>query len=208
MSPESKFALAAVILAAGSSSRMGRQKMLLPFGNSTVLGHQIALWSQLPTEQIAVVCAAGASEVFSELDRLQFPTENRVLNAAPERGMFSSITCAAEWNGWKPSLTHWAIALGDQPHLKPETLNTFIEFARQRPEKICQPSRHGRARHPVLLPQAAFKSLTDSSARNLKEFLETNSSLVELVEIDDPGLDLDLDHPSDYQASLKLIQQR
>src|SRR5437016_1251765 len=120
MGAPKEFCLGSVILAAGRSARMGRPKLLLPWGKTSVLGHLFEQWQRLGTYQIAIVCAAGDSIIQAELDRLKFPAENRIINEAPQRGMFSSIQCAARWRGWKSELTHWAIALGDQPHVRPE----------------------------------------------------------------------------------------
>jgi len=199
-----KFPLGVVLLSAGRSSRMGRPKMLLPWGETTVLGHLIALWSRLPAEQIAVVCAPADAAITAELDRLQFPAANRIVNPDPGRGMFSSVQCAACWPGWSAALTHWAIILGDQPHLRPATLVTLADFATRHPGKICQPVRRGHPRHPVILPADAFAALKDSNGETLKQFLQRKSANVQLVELDDPGLDLDLDHPTDYEKALRL----
>src|SRR5437764_10462403 len=98
---ERGFCLGAVILAAGRSSRMGRPKLLLPWGATSALGHLIEQWRKLGAHQIAVVCAAGDTGMQAELDRLKFPIECRIFNEAPERGMFSSIQCAARWSGWQ-----------------------------------------------------------------------------------------------------------
>ncbi len=54
-----KFALGVVILGAGASSRMGQCKLLLPWGNTSVIGHLIRQWQSLTAHQIAVVLAAG-----------------------------------------------------------------------------------------------------------------------------------------------------
>ncbi|MDB6023320.1 MAG: uncharacterized protein JWQ04_3177, partial [Pedosphaera sp.] len=205
MTSKPKFELGVIILAAGQSSRMGRPKMLLSWGENTVLGHLIELWSQLPTEQVVVVCAKADSGIRSELDRLHFTPENRVVNLDPARGMFSSVQCAARWKGWHPTLTHWAVALGDQPHLQPATLQSLVGFAKQHPEKICQPSRSGHPRHPVLFPRSPFKTLARSRSKTLKDFLEKDSAITRVIELNDAGLDHDLDHPSDYEAALKLF---
>jgi molybdenum cofactor cytidylyltransferase len=182
-----------MILAAGKSSRMGRPKMLLPWGETTVLGHLIKLWSDVPAGQIVVVYASADAAIEVELDRLKVPVENRIVNPEPDRGMFSSIQCAARWDGWSATLTHRAIVLGDQPHLQAKTLAAMVEFTAQHPEHICQPSRHGHARHPVLLPEKALRKL-----------LQTMSAEVKLLEVNDPGLDLDMDHPADYEKALQL----
>src|SRR6185436_15405274 len=100
--------LGVVILAAGRSARMGRPKMLLPWGVTSVLGHLIEQWRRLGAEQIGIVCAAN-SGLENELERLGISTEARIINPEPERGMFSSLQCAANWPGWKGGLTHWAI---------------------------------------------------------------------------------------------------
>src|SRR5205823_9731144 len=138
-----------VILAAGASSRMGKPKLLLPWGVTSVLGHLIGQWKAMRAGQIATVWASGDQAVSAELDRLDFPRVHRVVNPTPERGMFSSIQCAARWGGWNAELTHWTIALGDQPHLRPDTLRALLHFAGAQSNQVCQPSPRGRPRHPV-----------------------------------------------------------
>jgi len=180
---------------------MGRPKLLLPWGPTTVLGHLIRQWQDLEARQIAVVCAADAPQLRQELDRLNFPKENRILNPAPERGMFSSIQCAAAWPGWNPNLSHWVISLGDQPHLRGETLQALLDFGTAHPDKICQPVRNGRRRHPVLLPKSAFAALKNSSAADLKQFLQSRTDELADFEAADPGLDFDMDTPADYERA-------
>lgn len=197
------FSFATVILAAGASSRMGRQKLLLPWGTSTVLNHLIEQWQSSGAAQVAVVCATVDVLINQELDRMKFPREQRIVNSDPARGMFSSIQCAARWAGWKKALTHWAIALGDQPHLANESICAVIACAAQNPDAICQPTLNGRPRHPVILPKNIFNSLTDSNHPTLKHFLEAHASRRNLVEVDDAGLDLDLDTPADYEEARK-----
>ena len=246
------FAVGVVILAAGRSARMGRPKLLLPWGGTSVLGHLIEQWEALGAKQIAVVCAAGelarisaaqvaadgsrhtpsASQTAStavggyvvsvgdaraetctmgiqaELDRVGFPARNRIVNPAPERGMFSSIQCAAQWPGWKARLTHWAIVLGDQPHLQPQTLRQVLAFSAARPDRVCQPTREGHRRHPVLLPKAVFRELAASTAATLKAFLVARPQELAVCEVDDPGLELDIDRPEDYDKALRMAAKR
>ena len=202
MPSDPQLALGVVILAAGKSSRMGSPKLLLPWSGTTVLGHLIHTWSQLPASQIVVVHEEN-NDILAELERLQFPFENRVQNPQPQRGMFSSVQCAAKWKGWKPELSHWAITLGDQPQLKLGTLQALAAFAQKQPEEICQPSYRGRPKHPVIFSKKEFRILIDSMANNLKDFLASRSNAVRLIELDDAGLDFDLDTPSDYETALK-----
>lgn len=198
------FALGVIILAAGRSARMGKPKLLLPWGDTSVLGHLIKQWRALGAQQIAAVCAPVDQAIQAELDRLGFEEKNQVINPAPERGMFSSIQCAAQWPGWQAGLTHWAIVLGDQPHLQRQTLRQVLDFSAAQPGSVCQPSRHGHGRHPVLLPQAVFRQVAGSTAATLKEFLGVRPRPVALCELNDPGLDLDIDRPEDYRKALEL----
>jgi molybdenum cofactor cytidylyltransferase len=191
-----------VILAAGRSVRMGQPKLLLPWGRTSVLGHLVAQWKTLGAKQVGVVCVPGEPRFQAELDRLGFAKRNRIGNPAPERGMFSSIKCAAQWPGWKANLTHWAIVLGDQPHLQPQTLRQVLAFAAAHPTRICQPAWQGHGRHPVLLPKTVFRQLAASTAATLKEFLAAQSQQLALCEVDDPGLELDIDQPEDYARAL------
>jgi CTP:molybdopterin cytidylyltransferase MocA len=105
-------------------------------------------------------------------------------------------------------LTHFAIALGDQPHLERKTLQQLLDFAATHPEKICQPMRNGRRRHPVILPRGVFVKLREYPANDLKQFLNSAPELLAGCETDDPGLDLDLDWPCDYERTKSLADSR
>jgi molybdenum cofactor cytidylyltransferase len=201
-----RLSVATVILAAGASSRMGRPKLLLPWGATSVLGHLISQWRDLQADQVAVVTASKDVGLDSELDRLLFPHAHRIRNPAPERGMFSSIQGAAQWNGWKAGLTHWVIGLGDQPHVRTATLRALLEFATAHPAQVCQPSQRGLGRHPVVLPASVFAQLSSAPEANLRQFLLARPEPIALCELDDPGLDFDLDTPEDYERACRLFQ--
>jgi molybdenum cofactor cytidylyltransferase len=202
------FSLGVVILAAGRSTRMGKPKLLLPWGQTSVLGHLIRQWKALGAKQIAAVCAADDKAIHLEMDRLGVPAQDRIVNPAPQRGMFSSIQCAAQWPSWDSALTHWAIVLGDQPHLEQQTLRRVLDFSAAHPASVCQPARLGHGRHPVLLPNSVFRQVAISTAATLKEFLSGSSRKVAFCELDDPGLDLDIDYPEDYRNALKRVGLR
>ena len=181
---------------------MGKPKLLLPWDRTSILGHQIHIWQRLRARHIAIVCAEADNAIRAELKRLRFPAKNQILNPQPGLGMFSSIRCAAQWQEWESALTHWVIALGDQPHLKRETLQTLLRFGATHPDKVCQPLRLGRQRHPVILPRRFFLRLAETRAGTLKDFLKRISKDVTSCEIDDSGLDFDIDTPADYERAL------
>lgn len=198
--------LAVVILAAGRSRRMGTPKLLLPWGDTSILGHILRQWQDLGAVQIAVVLDQAASNLNPELDRLGWGPENRILNPAPETGMFGSIRCAALWPGWKGSLTHWAVVLGDQPHLQAATLRGLLDCVAQNPTRVCQPLRDSRRKHPVVLPRAVFGELKSATTQTLRDFLRRYDHAG--FECADPGLGHDIDTPDDYQQALSLARHK
>jgi molybdenum cofactor cytidylyltransferase len=187
-----------VILGAGASSRMGRPKLLLPWRATTVVGHIISQWRELGASQIAVVQRNNDLALTVELDRLNFPQSDRIRNPTPGHGMFSSILCAANWAGWHDHLTRFAIALGDQPQFRPETLRGLLECHSEHPDAVCQPEFQGRVRHPVLLPREIFNQLKHTEAQTLKDFLKHIPRSAVQYSVDDASLTLDLDTPEDY----------
>jgi molybdenum cofactor cytidylyltransferase len=199
--------LAVVLLAAGASSRMGRPKLLLPWAETTVLDHLLRQWTRLSPTQITIVCAPGNNDLAAALDAISFPRQHRIINPAPETGMFGSVQCAARWSGWDTRLTQWAITLGDQPQVRFETLEELAAFAAKNLQYICQPSRNDRPRHPVFLPAKDFRELRITKATNLKIFLQEREASRKLLPVTDPGLDHDLDSPQDYEEAKRLFLQ-
>jgi len=191
-----------MLLAAGKSGRMGKSKLLLPWAGTSVVGHQLHTWQQLRPGQIAVVRAEADQALLTELDRLGVARHDQITNPRPELGMFSSIRCAAQWRGWDQGLTHWVITLGDQPHLRLETLRTLLHFSATNPDQVCQPRRLGWPHHPVVLPRKFFLELGVTPAHTLKDYLAGIPGEVTCCEIDDAGLELDLDTPADYARAL------
>ena len=191
--------LGVVILGAGASSRMGRPKLLLPWRDTNVIGAILRQWRELGACQIAVVHRPNDAALAAELDRVDVPAGNRIENPTPERGMFSSIVCAANWPGWKQEIASWAIALGDQPHLNSDTLRQLLAFHSAHATAICQPEFDGHTRHPVILPRAAFAELKHTQAATLKDFLKLTALPHVQCFVADAGLSLDMDTPEDYK---------
>lgn len=204
--------LAAVILAAGRARRMGKPKLLLPWHGSTIIAHEIETWRNIERSNgngqsgahVRVVVGAKPDPIQEELDRLHFPDDSRIVNAKPDDGMFSSIRCAARAQ-WPSELTHFAIILGDQPHLKRATLQKVLHIAEEEFDSVCQPRHESRLGHPVILPRKIFVQLADTKVEKLSDFLVDQS--IEPVDVDDPGLQLDIDVAADYEQALKVEQQ-
>lgn len=192
------------VLGAGASTRMGRSKLLLPWGTTSVVGRIVENWRAAGAAQIAVVHAPWDELLAQELRRLGMGEADCIVNRQPEHGMFSSIQAAARWTGWRASLSHFALALGDQPQISASLLRQLWDFVVRHPDRACQPCTGERLRHPVILPRSIFLRLADASEKTLREFLATLNPSVLGCPMDDPALDVDLDSPEDYaQAMLR-----
>jgi len=181
---------------------MGRPKLLLPWGDETIVGHSVRQWTAAGAASICVVVAADDSELINEVQK---SGAFHIVNRDPDRGMFSSVRCAAEWPHWDATLTHWIISLGDQPHLRDTTLRQLIGAVQSDPASVWQPAHGGRRRHPVVLPKHSFTALRSTTAPDLKAYLGSAAVQRKSVEIDDAGLEIDIDTPEDYGRARNLV---
>jgi molybdenum cofactor cytidylyltransferase len=191
-------AFGVVILAAGASTRMGRCKLLLPWGERTILAHLLDQWRRAGAAQIAPVIDPSNQLLRNALEHAGFSSSDWIENRSPQLGMFSSLQQASRWTGWLSTLTHWIISLGDQPHIQITTLFLLLDAARKDPKRICQPSLHGRAAHPIVLPASNFRELGRSNIANLRRYIRTSEALRLRLPVNDPGVSADLNTPEDY----------
>ena len=105
---EAPFAFGVVILAAGASTRMGRCKLLLPWGDKTILTHLLDQWRNAGAAQIAPVIDPSNQLLREALADAGFSRSDWIENSSPQLGMFSSLQEASRWTGWLPTLTHFA----------------------------------------------------------------------------------------------------
>ena len=193
------------ILAAGESRRMGSPKLCLPWKDTTVLDHLLTQWREAGAEKTLVTHPPkNDAPVVQELDRLHIPPEQRTPTLAFERGMMGSVVTAAGRAAQDPALTHLVIALGDQPHLRPETLRAFLETCAASPEKIVRLVHEGKPGHPLALPAHLLPELSTTSSATLRDFLGQQETPVVDLTTTDSGVLLDLDTPDDYAKASRL----
>ena len=195
---EAPFAFGVVILAAGASTRMGRCKLLLPWGDKTILTHLLDQWRSAGAAQIAPVIDPSNQLLRKALADAGFSPSGWIENPSPQMGMFSSLQEASRWTGWLSTLTHSLISLGDQPHIQISTLCLLIDAARKNPTRICQPALHGHAAHPVVLPARNFRELAQSEMADLRTYIRTCEALRLCLAVEDAGVSEDLNTPEDY----------
>ena len=191
------------ILAAGESRRMGAPKLCLPWGQTTVLGHLVAQWRIAGADHLLVVHPqAPDAPVVQELNRLNLSADERVSTTAPERGMMGSVVTAAGIASRNTSLSHLIISLGDQPHLRPETLQGIIEACHTSPGHLVRVICNGKPGHPLALPAPLLPELSQTSVTTLRDFLGLQKCPVTDLTCMDSGVLLDMDTPDDYARAL------
>ncbi len=190
--------ITAILLAAGLSSRMGKPKLLLPWGGMTVLGQDVSTFAAAGIEKIVVVTGGARQQIemlVSELAK-DFPVRV-VYNPAYAHGeMLSSIqaglaaldsqSCAA------------LIGLGDQPQVREETVRRICAAFVQTKFPLVIPSFQNRRGHPWLVARPLWpKILALPISTTPRQFLNTYAGQVEYVNADESILQ-DLDTPEDY----------
>ena len=191
-------AFGVVILAAGASLRMGACKLLLPWGEKTILTHLLDQWRITGAAQIAPVIDPSNQPLRTALAHAGFSPSDWIENRAPQLGMFSSLQEASRWTGWLSTLTHWIISLGDQPHIQTSTLRLLLDAARENPTHICQPALNGHTAHPIILPGSNFRELAQNDVPDLRTYIRTREALRLRVAVEDAGVSRDLETPEDY----------
>jgi molybdenum cofactor cytidylyltransferase len=196
---ETPVAFGVVILAAGASTRMGRCKLLLPWGEKTILTHLLNQWRSVGVAQIAPVIDPSNQLLQEALAHAGFSPSDWIENASPQLGMFSSLQGASRWTGWLSTLTHWIISLGDQPHIETSTLRLLLDVARENPTRICQPALNGETAHPIILPGNNFRELAQNDVPDLRTYIRRQEPFRLRVPVEDAGVSGDLDTPKDYR---------
>lgn len=189
----------AIITAAGLSKRMGAQnKLLLPHGDGTLLGHVIetvkTACATFPGMAPPLVVLGHEREKVAEA--IAEHAVAMIMNEDYETGMTSSIQAAVRHVAGSAYL----ICLGDLPELKSEDVVAVIEAYKERhdPKAIIVPEYEGRRGHPVLIG-AAWRGdiLALPEGDGCKALIKARSEHVRLLKRAGKGGIVDLDTPSD-----------
>jgi len=185
--------VAAILLAAGQSKRMGAFKPLLPFGNTTVIECCLDYLQQGGVQTIVVVLGHRADEVCQQLNtrRVIF-----ALNPDPNSEMGASI--AAGIRALPASSAATLIALVDHPAVPPEVVSTLIENWKQG-SRLIIPTWHGRGGHPVLVDLSFKQELLNLDASGgLRTLFDAHQNNVKRIPVDSPYIARDMDTWDDY----------
>jgi molybdenum cofactor cytidylyltransferase len=180
-----------ILLAAGASKRFGSDKLLHPLNGQApvALAALASLRAAIP--HVIAVVRPGAQQL---ANRLSEAGATVILCANAEDGMGTSLATAVAASG---DVAGWVIALADMPYIRPQTIGK-IAASLAAGAAIAAPAYRGERGHPVGLSSQFRGQLEalggDEGARSI---IKLNSSLVTLIEVDDPGVCRDIDTPAD-----------
>jgi molybdenum cofactor cytidylyltransferase len=215
--------VAAIILAAGTSSRMGpdRHKLLLPLGERPVLLHVTEAVLASRARPIIVVVGHQASRVRAVLDPYtHHPGVQIVENTDYQHGMSTSLrtgirTLLSYNNTITPANASpirpvaALIALGDQPLISSALLNRLINTYMTGEKKIVAPHYQGRRGNPVLFDARFFPELMEVSGdEGGRSVIQKHSQDVSAIEVDDVRASYDVDTWETYQQVVREWKQK
>lgn len=195
--------IAAIVLAAGASSRMGRPKAALPLGThgATVLSQGVSSLLAAGVPRVVVVAGAHVAAVRDSLGVCPEPVRI-VEHPGWQDGQLSSLLCGLDAID-DPRLEAMLMTLVDVPLVSPDTTRRLIRAWRERRAAIVRPARGEEHGHPVLFDRRVFEALrTADPARGAKPVVHAHAHDTINLPVDDEGAFLDLDTPEDYQRIL------
>jgi molybdenum cofactor cytidylyltransferase len=189
--------VAAVILAAGASTRFGSPKVLARLEGRTLLEHVLDAVRDSGIDEIIVVLGHAAEEIEDGIDWLD---EQLVRNPDPDllsSSLQVGLAAAAELD---PPVKAAVVLLGDQPRVRPEVIHGLVSAARAVDEPVVVPDyADGGGANPVLVRREAFDLADEANGdRGLGPLLGSREDLVHRVRF--AGSNPDVDTRADLEA--------
>ena len=194
-SPPAEPFVTGLVLGAGGSSRLGRPKQLLPFGDRPLLEHTLNTARDCGFDQLVVPIGGAAADV---RERVDFTGAEVVVNPDYGAGCSSSIAAALAVVDERCDVL--VLMLGDQPGVTPDTVRALLEARGNAPLAVCRYD-DGRG-HPLAFGRSVFPQLADLHGdKGVWRLLDERAG--DVVDVPIAGnVPLDVDTPEDYQAVL------
>jgi len=186
--------IAAVVLAAGLSRRMGQAKLLMPVGGRAIVRYVVESVLAGGVDLVWVVTGPDVEPIAAALSGLEVQI---AVNPAPEEGQAGSLRAGIA--ALPAAVDAVLIALGDQPSLAPSIIPALLAARRTTPKLIVAPRYRDGQGNPVLFKREIFPELLrltgDQGARPI---IQKEPARVEWVELDLP-MPPDVDTLDDYE---------
>ncbi|MFW2340619.1 MAG: nucleotidyltransferase family protein [Acidimicrobiia bacterium] len=148
--------IAALILAAGSSSRLGSPKQLLPWGDGPLLQHVIGQIRSFGLEEIWVVIGHETDAILEQVD---FGGASVVVNDEYTEGIASSMRVGLDTLTRESRADKVLIAMGDQPELRPDVIAELLQIAKREKRPAIVPKYRYTWANPVIIDRSLWARL-------------------------------------------------
>lgn len=196
--------IAALVLAAGYSSRAPGFKPLLPLGDGTVIESTVQNLQRGGVVDITVVIGHNAAEMIPELNHLDV---RYVLNKDYQKGMFSSVVMGV--NSLSSQTKAFFLLPGDMPLVRCHTIRMLCKAYRRVRANVIYPVFLRQRGHPPLISMQCCPAITSwkqtGGLRSLLALYETQAYEVETA---DEGILMDIDTPEDYSMVAERFRYR
>ncbi len=187
--------ICAIVLAAGESRRMGVQKLLLPFGGTTVVGHIVSELNRSVVDTVIVVVGHDGDRVAEELSGRSVSIAT---NPNYKAGMLSSVRCGLD--ALPKQCDAVMVALGDQPAISAGLVDEMVQSFGSTDKGILVPLYRGKRGHPILFSvgyrDEVLERYDDVGLRGL---LRTHPDDVYELDVPTSAVLSDMDYPEDYR---------
>jgi molybdenum cofactor cytidylyltransferase len=188
--------IGAVVLAAGRSQRMGRPKMALPWGETTVIGHVAGVLLAANVDDVLVVTGGAREDVEGALVGMPVRT---VFNPGFANGEML-LTLQVGLAALERSVDAALVVLGDQPQMELTVVQSILAAFEQDAHALVVPSYQRQRGHPWLLARFLWDDLLAfKPPATIRQFLNRSAADIHYVNVKTPSILKDLDTPEDYQ---------
>lgn len=189
-----------IILAAGRSSRMGRNKLLLKYGEHSVIEETVTQMVNSKVSDVAVVTGHERTSIEKLLSR--FPDERLkiIYNEDYESGRAESIKCAVR--SLDPHVDAALFIVADKPGVSTELIDRAIDKFRERKPSILYVKTPAGRGHPIIFARSMFDKLLALKGDTVGDDLIAGHADM-VVELQDNQIQVDIDTEDDYLAIIR-----
>ncbi len=187
-------AITGVILAAGASERMGRPKLLLPFGDTTILGSTIEAVEASRLDRVVIVTGFGGESIEASIEAQRSMV---VTNPDFRRGNMSSLLTGVDAD---PGADAFVLVPGDLPTIRTSVIDAMVELWEERAPWAAVTVYDGRPAHPFLLSAVAVEELRPFPGEKVlgRLFIDAEDERVQRLEVAG-NVPKDVNTPEDYR---------
>ncbi len=189
--------ISSVVLAAGMSRRMGRPKLLLPWGNSSVICTVASNLISTNMQEIIIVAGELTTEFIDATNHLpvvvvqnpHYYKDDMVLSLKTGLRALQKIFDAV------------LICLGDNPHMETRVIQQMQNYFHENRPPLLIPSFEMKRGHPWLVRKDLCAELLMLKENlTMRDFINYHKDLIHYLDVETPTVFMDLDTPEDYEA--------